>query len=121
MSDELLRLADRCEAAAGGDLDLDETISRTLLLTFSWSHHVLRYTSSVDAALALVPDGAGLEITRYWIGSRDGPVWSAEISTGGVPDNPRRVYDCYDASTTALAITAAALRARASRLRKEVE
>ena len=71
-----------------------------------------RYTASLDAAMSLVPEGAGLNLSRYWIGSVDTPVWSAEICTGGVPENPRKVFDCYDAPTPALALCAAALRAR---------
>lgn len=70
------------------------------------------YTRSVDAAMTLVPEGAGLSIQRYWIAAVDGPVWSAGISTGGIPSNPRRVFESYDAANAALAITAAALRAR---------
>jgi hypothetical protein len=66
--------------------------------------------------MALVPDGAGLNINRYWIAAVDGPVWSAEIATGGIPSDPRRVFDCYDALSPALAVTAAALRARAALL-----
>lgn len=71
-------------------------------------------TASIDAAMSLVVDGAGLTVSRYWIAASDGPVWSAEIATGGVPSNPRKVFDCYDAATAALAICVAALKARAA-------
>lgn len=66
----------------------------------------------LDAAMTLVPEGAGLSVQRYWIAAVDGPVWSAGISTGGIPSNPRKVFECYDAATAALAVTAASLRAR---------
>lgn len=72
------------------------------------------YTASLDAAMLLVPEGFGVTLSRYWIAKTENPVWSAELSTGGVPSNPRRVFDCYDAATPALALTAASLRAIAS-------
>lgn len=65
-----------------------------------------------DAALMLVIDGAGFYLNRYWIASADGPVWSCEICTGGIPSNPRRVFDAFDAAHPALAIAQAALRAK---------
>lgn len=71
------------------------------------------YLRSLDAAMSLVPEGLGLRIERYWIARRGGPVWSAEIARGGLPGSPRQVFECFDATTPALALTAAALRARA--------
>lgn len=77
-------------------------------------HYPARFSASLDAAMTLVPEGAGLDLSRYWIAAVEGPVWSAHITTGGVPDNPRQVFECFDAPTPALALCAAALRARAS-------
>jgi hypothetical protein len=68
------------------------------------------FTASLDAAMALLPEGAGFNLDRYWI--REGVRWKAEIATGGVPENPRQVFDCWDAHTAPLAVCAAALRAR---------
>lgn len=70
-----------------------------------------RFTSSVDAALTLVPEGAGINLGKYWI-SR-GEAWSAIIHTDGVPDDPARAFEAEDAQTPALALCAAALRALA--------
>lgn len=67
-----------------------------------------------SAALSLLPNGAGLSFQRYWIASVADPVWSAEIYTGGILTNPRKVFDCYDATTPALALVAAILRAMAA-------
>lgn len=65
-----------------------------------------------DAALMLVMKGAGFYLNRYWIASADGPVWSCEICTGGIPSNPRRVFDAFDAAHPALAIAQAALKTK---------
>lgn len=119
LAGEMLALAERCEAATRGDRELDGDIYCDLGLApfVEGAYDAYRapaYTASLDAALALVPEGVGINIERYWIAKSDGPVWSAEIATGGLPDKPRQVFDCYDAATPALAVTAVALRALAS-------
>ncbi len=139
---EIEKLAERIGAATGPDRELDAEIFHAIgaPVPFQFANKLIalefndvenayfarvsddmqvrysppHYTASLDAAMSLVPEGAGLNISRYWIASNKGPVWSAEIAQGGVPDNPRRVSDCYDTPTPALALCAAALRARAA-------
>jgi len=85
-----------------------------------WEHHPLWFRfrrfldveAYLDAAMMLVPEGAGFYLNRYWIASADGPVWSCEICTGGIPSNPRRVFDDYDADHPAIAVASAALKAK---------
>lgn len=72
------------------------------------------YTASLDAATTLIPKGMGFHLNRYWSASHDGPVWSCEITTGGTPDRPRQVFECFDAPSPAIAAAAAALRALAA-------
>jgi hypothetical protein len=94
----LLALADRCEQAAGPDRELDAEIARFLVLTgaediarsrYGWSY----FTASLDAAVTLVPEGCG---------------WMVMKNVAKVGRWPKR------ASTPALALCAAALRARAA-------
>lgn len=132
----LLDLAARCEAAEGPDRELDIAIWRSVLaneqqLALVEQGRTLhgdseadfradymmdgkRFTASLDAALTLVPEGAGVRLDRYWIANVDGPVWSCSISQGGVPENPRKVFETWDHLTPALALCAAALTARQS-------
>ena len=126
-------LAARVEALTGPDREVDEAIAdlvytnkrRTCIAGLSdedggmwmWEtpdghiQNALRFTFSLDAAMTLVPKGMGFDLNRYWIAGADGPVWSSEIATGGLPDKPRKVFDCYDRPSAALAVAAAALRA----------
>lgn len=128
---ELLALADRVEAATGADRALDTVIAAAVhphgemlrCLNFEgWEKHIERnpgiswvpfYTSSLDAAMTLVPEGAGFNLDRYWI--REGERWKVEIATGGIPEQPRKVFDCWDAYGPAQATTAATLRALAAK------
>ena len=84
--------------------------------------NVPAYTASIDAAVTLVPDGAGVELRRYWLttgiadavcvalgGSEDGRVWSALIAWG----TDGQTAEAEDKPTGAIAICIAALRARA--------
>lgn len=120
---DLLKLAERCEGAEGPDRDIDLEIARMRGVTVmrrnyedtaneEYTHW--RYTTSIDAALTLVPDGYGLSVQRYWIARSDSPVWSTAIVTGGVPGTPRRVFEGFDTPNAALAICAAALKARSA-------
>jgi hypothetical protein len=126
---ELLALAGRVEQASGPgrDLDLevhaaiDEEAAREIasyrdkdIIMRSLVRHGIfpAYTASLDAAMTLVPAGAGFNLDRYWI--REGVRWKVEIATGGIPENPRRVFDCWDAYTAPLAVVEAALKARAA-------
>ncbi len=83
------------------------------------------FTASLDAAMTLVPEGwwvAGINFNPIDFRSERDSEWHAEIAgpitwaviEHGTPEEP--VYDCHggNASTPALALTAAALRARAA-------
>lgn len=134
MSDELLKLAERCEAATGPDRSLDCAIAVAaadyFLLPPKWDggpvgygyfdadgaevhpghggdQLVKRYTASLDAAMTLVPEGMKLVLDthhmivtlyEYW------PISSPE-------DEGFASYQA-EAATPALALCAAALRAR---------
>lgn len=113
----LLELAARCEAAAGLDRELDAAIcvalgiepqAREMLQFPAYDSCVRYFTASLDAAMGLVPEG-----WFPWVGKDKGydpEQWSATI------DGPSRDQhvEGYGSPTPALALTAAALRARAS-------
>jgi hypothetical protein len=64
-----------------------------------------RYTASLDAAMSLVPEGRGLIYKRHGIKN----VWRVQIHSGD-----ETTFIEGDAATPALALCAAALKARAS-------
>ena len=121
---ELLKLAERCEQATGPDRELDCVISRALIevpegckavhsdLTSQAGVIVDRvgriygtvyyqpFTASVDAALALVPDG--FEWRAQWSELPD-RTWAGIAGVQGINTT---------AATPALALCAAALRAQ---------
>jgi hypothetical protein len=116
----LLELAERCEAATGPDREIDAAICRATkvcveqpdgswmrYLTDGYCHsmHPLNVTASIDAALTLVPEGRGYIYKRHGIKS----AIRAQIESGD-----RTTFVQGDAATLALAICAAALRARAA-------
>lgn len=159
MSDELLRLADRIEAASGPSRELDASIAwatgrfdrfkigmgdyMTVALQgvnnagmaevhvispsggrISYSDDPPHYSGSLDAAMTLVPKGWnwGASLRAH---QDDAQAWaengkSAFVGTGFRPNPERQWFDTV-AATPALALCAASLRARASRLRMEVE
>lgn len=126
---KLLELAERCERATGPDREMDAAIATALGFapagaelrdgSLSWKkpaqtergfnywkwyvHRAATYTASLDAAMTLVPEGHN---------------WAVESDSDGVG------AWCYDknahntgpqiAATPALALTVAALRARAA-------
>ena len=117
----LNELADRCEAATGPDRELDRDIALSLELYDdpedlgcfedeaeavvrgggqTWAP--LAYTSSIDAALTLVPEGAALEL-HVRSGFTSVYLWPDEREDG-IRGNAR---------TLPLALCAAALRALA--------
>lgn len=122
MSDELLRLASECEKASGPNFALDTRIAYAI-------DHPLEglakpYTASLDSAITLIPEGWnwGANLRAH---QDDAQAWaengkSAFVGTGFRPNPERQWFDTV-AATPALALTAACLRARASRLRMEVE
>ncbi len=122
----LLELADRCEKADGPDRRIDAAICRLVDLPkcqypdclpdvlariiervesdSNQDYDVRHYTSSIEAAMMLVPEGMGW-MTRWPF---DGPPTNAYVS-GRDTDHVNG-----KAATPALALCAAALRARAA-------
>ena len=98
---DLLALADACERASGGDRDLDAAI-RVAVFGHATAH---AYTASLDAAMSLVPEGLRVLIDSDGCHCRitDPRGKSDALSWAGVTGF---------AGTMALAVTAAALRAR---------
>jgi hypothetical protein len=107
----LIALAERCEQATGPDLEIDARIEAQLV---GWKFDAMResgyavrdfeapaYTTSLDAAMTLVPEGCSVHafFQPRKIGHK------VEIGCGHV---------CEKAATPALALCAAALRARAA-------
>jgi hypothetical protein len=107
----LLALAERCEQAAGPDRELDFTIDDFMLKhgpeadRIRNPRYVLPYTASLDAAVTLVPEGHEwlrkneICMTVYRVPA-DLKEWARHIDARG--------------ATPALALCAAALRARAA-------
>lgn len=102
MTPDLLSLATRCEEATGANKMLDEAIYEAVGAvpirhhSFVYPHYA--YTASLDCAMSLVPEGR--EHDWSLIG---GSYWQAEVAD-----------ESADAATPALALCAAALRARAA-------
>ncbi len=138
-SKALLVLAERCEAATGADRELDCLLwAEDNALTLEWQGHCLvagsqgvigwidpgkdqrnfscnrsdrcfgrikAYTASLDAALTLVPEG------WQWVVSQQ--FGQPFAGCGGSPTDGWLAWH-VDAATPALALCAAALRARAA-------
>lgn len=127
---ELLALAERCEAATGPDRAIDFAIFRTLHPEYAgpeWKEfagglrHVndgsdircvppasltpSQWTASLDAALTLVPEGWD------WCLSRG----TGEPAVASMSPTDRVGGPCVTGATPALALCAAALRARAAK------
>lgn len=110
MNRELEALAERCEKAAGPDREFDAEIAQAIgvgptgFAQAKGKHWVTwpAYTSSLDAALELVPEGLG------WTLYSDGYAGVGPITDDEIPQ-PEII-----AATPALALCAAALRARAA-------
>jgi hypothetical protein len=129
----LLALAERCEQAVGPDRELDQDISRVLLPAeaegitrsrYGWSYRVfgpsgwgdfkwlenLPFSASLDAAVTLVPEG------HEWLRKNE-----ICMTVYRAPTDPKEWARHIDArgATPALALCAAALRARAALGEKE--
>jgi hypothetical protein len=136
----LLDLADCCEKAIGADRELDALIMATLFRREkrligtreemddgSWRHiktgvwvdqatdewvstAAREFTSSIDAAMTLVPQGFAVELSEAWgPGRKDWRATMKRRSIDGAGTWPKANSD-----KPALALCAAALRARAS-------
>lgn len=138
-SADLNKLAERCEAATGPDRELDAAIVLALnpgaefrpyregkRVTKCWlfgaDGRVIRYggpedmpayTTSLDAAMTLVPDSMGASVSRHGKRGDD-----CEAYVGKSDSDARGNFMTQtahgNAKTMALALTAAALRARAA-------
>ena len=117
MDDELMRLAERCEAAMGPDRELDALIQMAvrkrepLLQADRLPMKPRHFTASLDAAMTLVPEGW----TAWELRSRRRLTrFTAEISRlcDDIDDADGELIECGNAATPALALCAAALRAR---------
>jgi len=126
----LLALAERCEQAAGPDRELDARIEcavqgitfRKLLGPYAYRTsrgdigliNAKRYTAWIDAAVTLVPEG------YYWQAANgkrrhSEPQACADLFVAHGPNRGDMSFTA-DAATAALALCAAALRARAAML-----
>jgi hypothetical protein len=139
-ADKLLELASRCEQATGPDRELDAAIALEACgfyiaapryegdpVAYGYTDKdgirvepghggmqlVPNFTASLDAAMSLVPEGAGINLERFWV--REGPRWSCILSQGLT-----RAGDAYiqQAASGALVLTAAALRSHAELARQ---
>lgn len=79
----LKELIERLERAEGPDRELDLEIANALGFMCDRTQAFLAkdYTSSIDAALTLVPEGASLEHLGQFmvLGIDDAPLWQAKI------------------------------------------
>lgn len=107
----LLSLAERVEAATGAENELDFAIQLAVLSRAGYlpgRASCKPYTRSLDAALSLVPSGwawqAGVGIETEAGNSDSAYAWAAPVDHG----------ELVFAATPALALCAAALRARAT-------
>jgi hypothetical protein len=107
---DLLDLAVRVEGAEGADRAIDKAINQIICHPGPFTCPVPAYTASLDAAMGLVPEGCGIEMRRYWLAEPEHGVWSASLRWG-ISGAQAHAEDCNNA---ALALAAAALRARAS-------
>ena len=113
--DELLALADRCEKADAGSRELDLAICIALNTGRSTDPRrpgAPHYTSSIDAALMLVPKGMVYLVSNVGLKWASEPVIGRATAVVGLPDETSDRFS-REASTPALAICAATLRARA--------
>jgi hypothetical protein len=124
------KLARRCERAKAADAKLDREIwlaavatphERSLVMAgaelhgeresnfrIDWMADGARYTASLDAAMALVPEGRGFVVSSV------GPSANRPYALVGDPTAETDESKGASAATPALALCAAALRARAA-------
>lgn len=111
---ELLALADLIERASGPDRELDAAIGGAMHKRGWHAADCLgNFTASLDAAMTLVPEGWFLTLDRYILS--DVPQrgsWRVWLKFVHPTDQVEKHFARCD--TPALAVTAAALRTRAS-------
>jgi hypothetical protein len=106
----LLELAERCEKATGPDRELDLAIAQAIRAPWQYVGEPPReikcgaYTASLDAAMTLA-NGYGGEVTFFKDGTAKAFLWQ-----------PYPMAIEAKAATPALAICAAALKARAAQI-----
>lgn len=118
--DELLTLAARCEQSSGPDRGLEADIA----LTQGWQELpgdnwigpeaqivVPAYTSSIDTALTLVPENMGASVSRHGKRNDDCAAYVGK-SDSDARGNFMTNTSTGEAKTMALALCAAALKAR---------
>lgn len=128
--DELRNLAERCEQAIGWDRELDcriwvavfgpdepfESMAAAVVDYDLWVAQ--RYTASLDAAMTLVPEGW----TFANLSQGDGKGWWCELRRGHLTSFDATAFSKQlNNASPALAITAAALRARATPIHPDNE
>lgn len=128
--DDLIALAERCEAATGADRELDAAIVRALYpeaiidiycagddepTVFHAAPLVPQkgvlpcFTASLDAAMALIPEGHAFGLGKDFLGDERAWAWCSD----------RMKFECRKGASVPLALTAASLRARAAALKLE--
>ena len=115
---ELLALAERCEAATGPDREIDHDVAVAVgAQARNGSINIAAYyTASIDAAMMLVPEWWAIERWQIWPGQPS----ALRIVETHLGDDGQRWHGGKDrtlsaqATTPALAIAAAAIRARAA-------
>jgi hypothetical protein len=115
---DLEQLALRCEGADKGSRELDEAI-QWAIGRVGLKQRIKRFTASLDAATSLVPEGLSFEVRSSGIGDKgQALVWDPMTQPGTSGHGQWRARNC---ATPELALTAAALRARARQTRQPQE
>ena len=105
-------LAARCESATGPDRELDRDIANAVGVGsfFASGNEAFAFTTSIDAALTLVPDGW----TFANLSQGDRGNWWCELRKGFLTSySSVAIGTQLNSTTPAFALCAAALRARA--------
>ncbi len=127
-------LIQRIEAAEGPDRELDADIHLALHPEHlvapwqrgvpAWQSHIFfhaakqwtiearRYTDSLDAAVSLVPEGHVWTLATWWCDDDRWPPYYADCASGRIKNGEEVFVHEGRAATPALALTAAAMRAR---------
>lgn len=119
ITEQLIALAERCEQAEGPDRELDLAIARfrgvTVLLrnrddTANEEHTYWQYTSNIDHALTLVPEGWGWSM-RTPCGHAELEAINANLTCVASLYHAAQAPVTVAAGTPVLALCAAALKA----------